>query len=670
MENETKKPREVLLYRASSKKQTDDENDIPLQRQILRPWVEKNGWQFCREFVEGGVSGYKIRAEKRDAVQEIKAMAERGEFDILGIYYSDRLGRIADETPLIVSFLNAHKIQVISYCEGNISSESHSEKLMTYIRYWQAEGESLKTSTRCSDAVKQCVMQGRWRGGIAPFGYRSVSRGTLNFKGEPIKDVEIDPEAAAVVRDIFDLYTNEHYGTRKIAKTLNDSGRLTNRGKLWDSGLILKILKNRLYTGVYELHKYVPNKERLNSPVMQDFVIVEPERFVEAQLLMPKREKGHGANRRPTNHGALLLTGMVFCGGCGRKFTSHCAKARRVRSDGKVWNYEKHKYRCGSFMKPVEGKPCMSRLYDAKELEALIIADAKDLVRHIDRERILEKHRNDSQIKAAEAVKRVERIEADVAKKTREIQKLKDEVMKVIMGESAFGRDMLTEMLAAKEVELTQLTETLSDANNAVLELDAEISAQKHVAKEILTWPDRFDAAPQEEKKAMLINIIDRVTVTGDIVEARYKIKVNRGVKLSLINPVIPETDTTADPATDPADYAVAPYDCAATNPESAAPADYATTAIKTAEPAEINPQNTAFPPKTTAFPHTQECVKRCTFGGILVRSRPLKWVGIITRATWLIRSFIRRCYMVPFVPSNRNLVYLMIMQGSVVVRL
>ena len=581
MENETNKLRAVLLYRASSKKQTDDENDIPLQRQILRPCVEKNGWIFSKEFCEGGISGYKVRAENRDAVQEIKAMAQRGEFDVLGIYYSDRLGRIADETPLIVSFLNAHHIKVQSYCEGEISSSSHSEKLMTYIRYWQAEGESLKTATRCSDAVKQCVIQGRWRGGIAPFGYRSVSRGTLNFKGEPIKDVEIDPEAAAVVRDIFDLYTKEHYGTRKIAKRLNIDGRLTNHGKLWDSGLILKILKNRLYTGVYELHKYVPGKERLDSPIMESFIIIDPEQFAEAQGLMPKREKGHGANRRPTNHGALLLTGMVFCGGCGHKFTSHCAKARKVRSNGKVWNYEKYKYRCGSFMKPVEGKPCMSRLYDAKELEALVIADAKDLVRHIDRERILEKHQNDSETKVTEAVRRVERLEADIVKKTREIQKLKEEVMKVIMGESTFGRDMLTEMLAAKEVELNALTEALADANNAVLDLDTEIAAQKHIAKDILTWSDRFDAASHDEKKAMLINIIDRITVTGDIIEAKYKIKVNRGVKLSLLNPIAPEADPTAETAAQPSDTAVIPS--------------------KTAE--------------NTAFPHAQECVKRCTFG-------------------------------------------------------
>ena len=50
--------------------------------------------------------GFKISANDRDAIQDIKKMADCIEFDIFVIYMSDNLGRIADETPLIVSYLN------------------------------------------------------------------------------------------------------------------------------------------------------------------------------------------------------------------------------------------------------------------------------------------------------------------------------------------------------------------------------------------------------------------------------------------------------------------------------------------------------------------------------------------------------------------------------------
>ena len=101
-----------------------------------------------------------MSAAKRDALVEIKAMANRGEFDVLGIYMSDRLGRIADVTPLIVSYLNSRRKKVLSYTDGESSSKTHDEKLMTYIRYCQAECESIKTSKRIKDPHEMAVEQG------------------------------------------------------------------------------------------------------------------------------------------------------------------------------------------------------------------------------------------------------------------------------------------------------------------------------------------------------------------------------------------------------------------------------------------------------------------------------------------------------------------------------
>lgn len=154
------KNRVVLLIRVSTKKQAvkkdgkKDDLDIPDQRALLMDHCEKNGWSVVREFVET-VSGFKVSANDRDALQSIKRMAENNEFDILCIYMSDRLGRIEDESPLIISFLNAHKVHVYSCSEGWIDNTTHADKLMNYIRYWSAGGESLKTSKRVSDTIIQ-----------------------------------------------------------------------------------------------------------------------------------------------------------------------------------------------------------------------------------------------------------------------------------------------------------------------------------------------------------------------------------------------------------------------------------------------------------------------------------------------------------------------------------
>ena len=45
------------------------------------------------------MSGFKVSATDRDAIQELKAAALRNEFQILLVFMFDRIGRIDDETP-------------------------------------------------------------------------------------------------------------------------------------------------------------------------------------------------------------------------------------------------------------------------------------------------------------------------------------------------------------------------------------------------------------------------------------------------------------------------------------------------------------------------------------------------------------------------------------------
>ncbi len=277
-------------------------------------------------------------------------------------------------SPLIVSYLNVRGIKVISYSEGEISSKTHTDKLLTYIRYWQAEGESLKTSKRVTDAGEENVRQGKWRAGNPPYGYKTVSNGTLNFKGRPILDVEIDTEAAEVVKDIFKLY-KEHYGIKGIAKYLNDKKNPACKGGMWAHRQILNILKNKLYIGIYELGK--TTKVRMTSPVMEHLCILPEQDFYEVQELLEKNSNCR-AGQRPTIRGSRLLTGLLFCE-CGRKFTSQTYKCSKQRMSGKIWHYERSVYRCNAYRFPKEGQ-CKAKPNNAERLEYLISDDVKKFI--------------------------------------------------------------------------------------------------------------------------------------------------------------------------------------------------------------------------------------------------------------------------------------------------
>ena len=64
--------RVVCLYRVSTVGQVE-KDDIPMQKQFCREFVQRQpGWEIVKEFSEKGVSGFKVSAKKRDAVQEIQ----------------------------------------------------------------------------------------------------------------------------------------------------------------------------------------------------------------------------------------------------------------------------------------------------------------------------------------------------------------------------------------------------------------------------------------------------------------------------------------------------------------------------------------------------------------------------------------------------------------------
>jgi DNA invertase Pin-like site-specific DNA recombinase len=532
------KQRVVNLYRASSKQQTEKikkdngitEYDVPSQRDILIPFVEQHSdWTLIKEFVEGGVSGFKVSANDRDALVEIKKMAVRKEFDVLVIYMSDRLGRIADETPLVVSFLNGHGIKVISYTEGEIKATTHADKLMTYIRYWQAEGESLKTSMRVTDAGERNVKQGKWRGGGPPYGYHSVSRGTLNYKGKPIFDVEIHPETSEVVKTVFRMYGTENYGGKGIAKYLNDKGIPSAEGGYWNCSLIIKMLKNRLYTGIYELGRIRKSRTLILSPVMENLVIISEREFNEVQAIMKKHNKNpNNVGQRQTRHGKLLLTGLLYCGECGRKFTSHQYKQKREKQDGSFYEYHSFRYRCGSYYVPMERKEtCHQKVYKAEDIEATVIDDAKDFILTLDREKLMRSHEDELREREKETAERLKKVTREIVQKEKEIQKLKDEVMKVVLGESQFSKSLLSEMIQTKEAELINIREKQEVAQAAADELSTDISERKAVCAELDGWSERFDRQNAANKKSMLLNILDRVIVRGNKFTSIYKIKMN-----------------------------------------------------------------------------------------------------------------------------------------------
>jgi DNA invertase Pin-like site-specific DNA recombinase len=204
------------LYRVSTVQQLR-EDDIPMQRQACREFAATHQWGIIKELYEKGISGFKTPIQDRKVLQQIKKDAELRKFDILLVFMFDRLGRRDSETPFFVEDLSMYGVEIWSVTEGQQQFESHADKLINYIRYWQAE--SLKTSDRIKTRMGQLTVEGFFCGGRCAYGYQLIKTWRKNDRGHEIHDLAIQPDEAAVIQKIFDYRIHYGYGSRKLQQS-------------------------------------------------------------------------------------------------------------------------------------------------------------------------------------------------------------------------------------------------------------------------------------------------------------------------------------------------------------------------------------------------------------------------------------------------------------------
>ncbi|GHU91715.1 hypothetical protein FACS1894202_13640 [Clostridia bacterium] len=276
---------------------------------------------------EKGVSGFKVSSEKRDAIQLIKADAEKQKFDILLVYMFDRLGRRDDETPFVVQWFANKGIQVWSVNEGEARFDNHVDKLMNYIRFWQASGESVKTSTRTKTRLAQLTEEGIFTGGACPFGYELYDNGRVNKRGNPVKDLRICDGEAETVRMIFSKTVDEGYGSYRLSRYMNSLKIRTKSGGEWLPQAVMGILTRELYIG------YLTNGDS-RSPHLPSLQIISDAIFQQAQSIVAQRRANNTISRHVpiTTRGQTLLSGLLYCGTCGARLTvsTKCTEGNRI----------------------------------------------------------------------------------------------------------------------------------------------------------------------------------------------------------------------------------------------------------------------------------------------------------------------------------------------------
>lgn len=507
--------RVCCLYRVSTTKQVDfngdNQADIPMQRRACRDFADKMGWTIVFEEQENGVSGFKKSASERDKIQQIKEYAEQGKFDILLVFMFDRIGRRAEETPFVVEWLIQHNIRVWSVNEGEQRIDTHVDRLTNYIRYWQADGESQKTSMRTKEALNQLVTEEcRFRGGIAPYGYKLVPSGIYNKRKHEVLKLVIDEEEAQVVRLMYDLCIGSGYGRFKIAMFLNENGIKTRDGKNWHEASVGRILHSILYTGVLR-------NGDVQSRIIPELQIITPESFRLAQELMDQRTNEAKEQRTmPRNtRGQSLLSGNVFCGHCGGRLTLTTNGTVRVNADGERVGRKRIRYVC--YNKTRKRQECNGQTgYTMHILDKLVtdvLHEVFSRMQAVKEEEIVSRTHRSAVVSLK---KRLTAAKNECAKATKEYESLKVEIIKAIQGESAFPMDILSELVNNARTKMLEANEALTALNEEMAESESKCDRIRADYHRILQWAEMFDSSDMEVKKMIAGYIIKRVDVHSD----------------------------------------------------------------------------------------------------------------------------------------------------------
>lgn len=515
MDHDSTPKRVYCLYRVSTKGQVE-KDDIPMQKEYCREFSDSQGWKIIKEISEKGVSGFKVSAKKRDAIQEIRQAAVLKKFDILLVFMFDRLGRREDETPFVVEWFVNNGIEVWSAKEGQQRFDTHVDKLMNYIRYWQASGESLKTSVRVKTRLSQLTEEGLYTGGSIPFGYRLEKRGRVNKRNHEVYDLAVDQNEAGIVRLIFHKYVDEGYGAQRLCRYLHDNGIKSRDGKGFPNTSLNRIIKNVMYTGIIK-------NGNSQSQYIGALQIIDNDVFSHAQEIMRQRTQPHSSV--PLNcKGKSLLVGNIYCAHCGNRLTLTTSGRKKKMPDGTIQKEIRMRYQCHYKVRH-PGECDGQSGYSVKKVDAivdqLIRIKFSEITAASESEILSGQHEKDIEL----AKSKYEMAKAHLQDKQKELGDYKGEALKVIRGQSKMSIDLLNTLVTETEAKIKEAQTALDAADAELKELLETSENRKREYDRLLSWADLYDKSSFAAKKMIVSQFIKAVRVGKD-----YNIEVDFNV--------------------------------------------------------------------------------------------------------------------------------------------
>ncbi len=306
----------IAAYCRVSTEKEDQLNSLEAQKEFFSEYTQRTGDTLIRLYADEGLSGTKIKNRKE--FLRMMADAEHHLFDMVVVKDISRFARNTVDLLQNVRRLKALGIET-QFLTANMTSMGNSEFVLTIFGAL-AQEESANTSKRVKFGKKLNAEKGRVPNIV--YGYDKTIGDYFNLT--------INQEEAAVIRQIYHWYTQEGYGSAKIANMLNERGLKTKRNCQWSQNAVGHILRNELYTG-----KIINGKQEVTDFLTgqradrdeTDWIVVDKpelriiddETFQQAQEVLHSRHSAFKITRERQSNKHLFST-LIKCKECGWSF--------------------------------------------------------------------------------------------------------------------------------------------------------------------------------------------------------------------------------------------------------------------------------------------------------------------------------------------------------------
>ncbi len=305
----------IAAYCRVSTDKEEQRSSLQNQREFFEDYAKKNGLVLVNIYADEGISGKQMK--RRPQFLKLLEDAKQHKFDRVVTKDISRFARNTADFLYGIRTLKCLGIDVV-FLSNNQTVLGESEFVLTmFAALAQQESEFL--SKRVIFGKQANAKKGRTPNVI--YGYDKT--GTF--------DLAINPSEARVVRKIFDHYTENGYGLRKIAQILNTCGDTTKKNALWTAKSVRRILENPIYAGELVNHKTetqnfldgsrrtLPRDAWFVHPRPQ-FQIVDKKQFLKAKEILEARRAQYQAHC--TRHSSAgLFSSLIVCDACGSTFT-------------------------------------------------------------------------------------------------------------------------------------------------------------------------------------------------------------------------------------------------------------------------------------------------------------------------------------------------------------